>query len=613
MKRFIGALFALCLSAPAFSETFVVDPGQSINGVCGSAAPGDICLIHGTHRVQVNPRNGVTYEGGTGAVIKGSDVVTGWTAHATLSGVFTKAWTTNSQQVFVNGAGLQQIGGTISSAYPSHVWTATPGNQTNMPFDSFYLASNVLYIKPTGGIAGKTIEVSVLPYIVHGYDVHGYSLKGLTFEHSNTTASGSSGALRLIGDNVTLDAITLRDCDGTGVTLRGDNAVVKDSLFTRCGQFGVTGSGLNHLWENNEVSHNNTRNFYVPWGAGASKFMGSSPLGGVSGIDNSAIRGNKFIYNNGNGLWLDFGNSNNLIEGNTAAYNSGSSGWGEGIFVEISSDNVVRGNFVYGNQQRGIYVNGARNLVENNLVLGNSNRNIASFLDTRQAGGPADNEYRGNIIAFAAGGTVRSLSLPALTYPAISDRNLFIESVNPIMGFQGGSSYTSLLNWQTGSGKDMNGWQRITPMPSSIAAALAAQQLITDWSQFQTWARDVDAANPPGPFVAAPPPPVDVCPNIEGVQETIPVGMVHDASGDCVTPPPPPVETDAEKIVRLEAELAAVEAELKQAKAQRVVDLAEIKKLTEQRDLLGEEMLRYEAGIGNAKDVLECLLDVAAC
>jgi hypothetical protein len=34
------------------------------------------------------------------------------------------------------------------------------------------------------------------------------------------------------------------------------------------------------------------------------------------------------------------------------------------------------------------------------------------------------------------------------------------------------------------------------------------------------------------------PPPTDVCPNIEGAQETIPPGMIKDQEGNCVTPPP---------------------------------------------------------------------------
>lgn len=43
-----------------------------------------------------------------------------------------------------------------------------------------------------------------------------------------------------------------------------------------------------------------------------------------------------------------------------------------------------------------------------------------------------------------------------------------------------------------------------------------------------------------GGYPTAPPPPVDVCPNIPGDQATIPDGMIKDANGNCVTPPPPP-------------------------------------------------------------------------
>ena len=37
-----------------------------------------------------------------------------------------------------------------------------------------------------------------------------------------------------------------------------------------------------------------------------------------------------------------------------------------------------------------------------------------------------------------------------------------------------------------------------------------------------------------------PPPPTDVCPNIDGVQHSVPDGMVKDEHGNCVTPPSPP-------------------------------------------------------------------------
>jgi uncharacterized repeat protein (TIGR01451 family) len=49
---------------------------------------------------------------------------------------------------------------------------------------------------------------------------------------------------------------------------------------------------------------------------------------------------------------------------------------------------------------------------------------------------------------------------------------------------------------------------------------------------------DRECAPPPPP---PPPPPPDACPNIAGDQATVPVGMVKDAPGNCVTVPGAPV------------------------------------------------------------------------
>ena len=45
-----------------------------------------------------------------------------------------------------------------------------------------------------------------------------------------------------------------------------------------------------------------------------------------------------------------------------------------------------------------------------------------------------------------------------------------------------------------------------------------------------------------GNCVEEPPPPVDVCPNIKGDQAEVPDGMVIDEEGNCVEEPPPPVD-----------------------------------------------------------------------
>ena len=56
---------------------------------------------------------------------------------------------------------------------------------------------------------------------------------------------------------------------------------------------------------------------------------------------------------------------------------------------------------------------------------------------------------------------------------------------------------------------------------------------------------DTDSASVTVRCTSTPPPPTDLCPNIDGNQATIPAGTVKDAQGHCVTPPPPPtVATD---------------------------------------------------------------------
>jgi uncharacterized repeat protein (TIGR01451 family) len=60
-----------------------------------------------------------------------------------------------------------------------------------------------------------------------------------------------------------------------------------------------------------------------------------------------------------------------------------------------------------------------------------------------------------------------------------------------------------------------------------------------------TWegGSDSDSASVQVGCGTTPPPPTDVCPNIESNQATVPAGMVKDGQGNCVTPPPPPPPT----------------------------------------------------------------------
>ena len=60
---------------------------------------------------------------------------------------------------------------------------------------------------------------------------------------------------------------------------------------------------------------------------------------------------------------------------------------------------------------------------------------------------------------------------------------------------------------------------------------------------------DAPAETAPAAADAAPaePEPEDVCPNIDGIQETIPEGLVKNDAGDCVEPEPEPAPAEEKR------------------------------------------------------------------
>jgi parallel beta-helix repeat protein len=488
MKRYLfsAALTLGLVAGPGSATLLTVDAAggtrfKTIAAAMAKAEAGDTISVNaGVYRETVRPVPAITIEGQAGAVIKGSDIVTGWEALG--DGLFVKRpWRENCQQVFIDGVLQAQIGGTI--AYPADKWKGrVAGDQNSMPVGSFYYdqAAHTLYIRPAGGsLTGKTVEVSVRPQLVHAYGVDGYTLKNLVFTHSNSTAFGQAGALRLHGNHVTLDNIKVIDCDGAGITIRGDNNVIKNSVFSRCGQFGVTGSGKNVKWLNNEITHNNTRGFYKEWGAGGMKFMAASPLGGVPGLHDSEFVGNRVLFNKGDGIWFDSENRNNVIANNIVAYNEGS-----GIHYEISYGAVIRNNYIFGNSQRGIYMsNSADTIVEHNLVAGNGLEGIyAQNTQKRAAQYPArNNRVTRNIIAWSGKHAIR---LPGADYNNFSDRNLIVDA-SPRYGVWDDSNnptVTGLAAWQQQFSQDGNSWERVLKIPDELASKLRNQQTNVDWS-----------------------------------------------------------------------------------------------------------------------------------
>ena len=405
---------------------------------------------------------------GARPIVMGSEIVTGWRR---VSGdVFAKdRWTFNSQQVFIDGAPLRQIGGQIFGDFPANakhpmaslhrsqggIWPGRTGDSVDdMVVDSFYYDSKekVLYVKTNVDLnKASTVEVSTRPYLVFGKDIDGVEIRGLRFAHANTTAVSQSGAVTLIGNRLVLDDLFIEHVDGAGVDVTGNDNVVIRSTANRCGTVGMKVRGRNARVVDNETSFNNTRAFNKWWEAGGAKFVGAG------GLQDSEVSGHRAFANNGDGLWFDWHNDNNRIHRNVSAYNAGM-----GIHYEASRNALIHDNYVFGNAQRGIYLpNSSHSVVAHNLVAANGMEGVV-IVDERRAAQsgklellPIRNLVAANVFAWNG---KAALVLPLTAEDNRADGNAYVGEDAPHFSLGWPTRERPLINgldaWQTDSGQD---------------------------------------------------------------------------------------------------------------------------------------------------------------
>lgn len=433
---------------------------------------------------------------GAVVTIKGSDAVTGWERAG--PGLFVKRpWRVNSQQVFIDGAPLKQVGGNIYNGFPDKpghsmkklhqgqggIWPGrVAGGVGEMTENSFHYDAGAqsLYVKvaPAASLEGRVVEVSVRPYLVLGKGVKALNLSNLRFQHANTTAVSQSGAISLSGDRMVLEGIEVSHVDGAGIDVTGDENVIRGSRAVHCGQLGMKLRGRGVRIIDNETSHNNTRGFNTWWEAGGAKFVGNG------GLVDSEVRGHRAIANNGDGIWFDWMNSNNKVHDNVSAYNAGF-----GIHYEASQKAHIANNRVFGNKLRGIYLpHSSGNIVAHNLVVKNGMEGIAIVDEGRSKGRaelrPRGNRVIGNIVAWNGRSAV---VLPAALADNASDYNLYLISPEPPAFSLGWASRESPIRkgldaWRKASGQDEHSWSRPFDIPGDLLAALEKRQPDVDWS-----------------------------------------------------------------------------------------------------------------------------------
>lgn len=485
-------------------------PYKTLTQAVKKLTPGDTLIIaNGVYRESIDLRTAsefqknttqdksvsITHIKTTGkgeVLIKGSDVVTGW--KKLEDNLFVKhKWSANSQQVFIDGEALKQIGGSILNGFPEKpnhpmkklhqtnggIWPGrNAGELKEMTDKSFFYdaKSQSLYVRYTAdSLAGKNIEVSVRPYLLIGQNIDGLEVKNIHFTHANTTSVSQSGAISLNGNNMLLEGIEITQVDGNGFDITGNNNVVKNNVANYCGQVGMKVRGKNAHVLDNETSYNNTRGFNKWWEAGGAKFVGDG------GLQDSEVAGHRAYFNQGDGIWFDWKNSGNKVHDNISAYNTGM-----GIQYEASDSAKIYNNYVFGNKQRGIYLpNSSNSVVAHNLVINNGMEGIVVIDETKN--NPAlkteGNKVIGNIVAWNA---KTALVLPSEAMNNVSDANLFISNQPPSFSMGWGSKERpirkGLNSWTETSGQDKQSRHKDMAMPSQLAADLQAQKFNPDWS-----------------------------------------------------------------------------------------------------------------------------------
>lgn len=509
LRAAVAALAALCVASQACATRLTVGAGAGGRGYDTIAAalrdlePGDELVIGaGTYReaIELPARDWgsattvIRGEPGAKVLIKGSDVVSDWRPEG--NGVFVKRpWRVNTQQVFVDGEPLKQIGGTILGGYPERadhpmaklhasqggIWPGrVPGGRAQLVDDSFTYdaAAESLYIKVRHAtLEGHQVEASVRPYLIHGQGLHHLTLRDLQLRHSNTTALNQTGAVTLLGDDLLLERVVVTQADGAGFDLTGDRIVVRSSAANYCGQVGMKLRGRGNRILDSTTDYNNTRGFNKWWEAGGAKFVGNG------GLRDSEIVNHHAVGNNGDGLWFDWLNDNNLVQRSVIAYNRGF-----GIHYEASSRARLRDNVVFANGQRGIYLpNSPGSVVEHNLVAANGMEGVA-IVNERPASRPELTAHAARIVGNVLAWNQRAaLVLPEGDADSVSDYNVYLHASEPPLFSQGWASRErplrrGLKEWTAASRQDAHSRDALATLPPELRQAIDAKRLPQDWS-----------------------------------------------------------------------------------------------------------------------------------
>ncbi len=420
-------------------------PFKTITKGLSVAQPGDTILINsGTYREKItffrsgkNAQQMISVRPAPCATvdIKGSEIVTGWQYHH-KSVWKKKNWPINSQQVFVDGKPLQQIGN--STKFNTLFWGHAPilpiigKGLAGLLEESFFYdkIKKTLFVHlPEGKNPNNhMMEVSVRDVIINSPNIDFIELKDLNFSHSNVTSIPyMMGMVNIEGQSWKVSGCTFNYGDFAGLNIAGNGHVITNNTCNYNGNLGISinGSDAAHNWkpykgrppqnillDGNETSFNNYRKFYYYFQAGGLK--AANACNDVKVIRHMAES------NIGPGVWFDIDCKNIIIDkcflkGNT-----------RGIEYEISGKGLISNNIVIDNADHGIYVSASDNVeIINNTVHNNRYGIVVHGMPRLEHMSLKNNSIRNNIIGNSSKAHLVIYTDPLTATGNTSDTNLF--------------------------------------------------------------------------------------------------------------------------------------------------------------------------------------------
>jgi hypothetical protein len=425
-----------------------------------------------------------------GAIIAGSDVLTGWNAES--PSVYSHLWTNNlgscaipsgwptnfapiaqrAEMVFVNGVPLTQV-----------------MSRSDLQPGAFFVddAGGMMYISPSPStnMAIALVETATRSQTLSVSGRSNVTLRGLVFRHAANCFNTGSATVSS-SSNILIDSVQALWNNWGGFRLVSTNAAtVQNSIASYNGGVGFSGDkNQNLVFNTNESDYNNWRGAqaaFYDWAMGGTKLFGT----------HTGTLQNQFSYNNqAQGLWFDTDNSNVTVnnatlsgnkqaalqiernEGPITLENSHLCSSGQGVNVLTSEKVSIQNNVFYnnsgtGNYQAELFVGGQPGGIN---VTDWQTGQVYDLFTTSMV-------LNGNTFADASSG-----QFLFGTYLSGSDWSQFTTSLNAAGNQWYDPSNASTFKIATGKLVDLTGWQSavgtdlnsVWRMPAASPAAACA-------------------------------------------------------------------------------------------------------------------------------------------